>query len=77
MYKIVDYTYVAPIFLSLRNSGGNSYLTYLPALGSLEREISLAPWGFAISNSIPPVSMSRILNLVKSILYTLDVIGHR
>ena len=72
MQSALEFTYVAPTVFNFRNSGVNLYLTKRPALGSssLSRISSSMLSGLAISKSTVPVSISRILKRVKSMLYT-------
>ena len=72
-------THVAPTVFNLRNSDENLYLTKRPALGSSSLSIisSSILSGFAISNRTAPVSISRILKRVKSMLYIFAPGSHR
>lgn len=72
-------TYVAPTVFNRRNSDVNLYRTKRPALGSSSFSMTSSSKlsGFAISKRTSPDSISRILNLVKSMLKTLACGSHK
>lgn len=74
-----SFTYVAPTVFKRRNSDVNLYRTNRPAFGSSSFSMTSSSKlsGFAISKRTSPDSMSRILNLVKSMLKTLACGSHK